>query len=121
MKPSIFLSSKRICFVLLVSLFLISSSCSKDAEPENQVIQDPLIEAKADFSNALSLWNQPKNFDRSSWNTETELLQNRLELVYEDAKRLLLFSGIDQETLQTKSKAEVFILAVKIYGGHYDN
>ena len=119
MKPFTFLSSKRICYILLVNLFLTNSSCSKDSELESQIIQNPLIKAKADFSNALSLWNQPEYFDRSSGNTETELLQNRLELVYEDAKRLLLFSGIDEETLQIKSKAEVFILAVKIYGGHY--
>jgi len=69
----------------------------------------------------LGLWNLPENFDRSGGKTETELLQNRLEQVYEKAKNLLLLSGIAEERLQNKSKAEVFILAVKIYGGHYDN
>src|SRR5690554_4716914 len=106
MKTFIF---KKFFYTLLAGFFLLtSSSCSKDAESENQVIQDPLIEAKADFSNSLSLWNQPKNFDRSSGNTETELLQNRLELVYEEAENLLLLSGIAEETLQNKSKADVF-------------
>lgn len=112
---------KKFFYTFSMALFLfVNSGCSKDTEPENQALQDPLIEAKTNFSYALSLWNHPGNFDRSDGKTEAELLQNRLELVYEEAKNLLLLSGIAEETLQTKSKEDVFILAIKIYGGHYD-
>lgn len=115
MKPFTFLSSKRICYILVVSLFLTNSSCSKDSELESQIIQNPLIKAKADFSNALSLWNQPEYFDRSSGNTETELLQHRLGLVYDASKNLLMASGHDEESLKTISKEKALLLALKAY------
>lgn len=112
----------RYFYIILIGLFLLSgTACSDYFELGTEVAQDPVAEAKADFSQALGLWNLPENFDRSGGKTETELLQNRLEQVYEKAKNLLLLSGIAEERLQNKSKAEVFILAVKIYGGHYDN
>ncbi|TQD40041.1 hypothetical protein [Haloflavibacter putidus] len=110
------MKNNQLPFFLFLLMFCSLFSCNSDSEIQNISEAETSIQvSKANFSDALRIWNKPENFKDSTIKTNEKILEKRLAYIEPYAKDLLLAEGKSINLIKTYTIEKTFKEALKYY------